>query len=127
MGAKVSKEEVQMVEGAAGAKTGLAIASQMELLKAKTFAIPLLLGGLAGLILPGKETDKKVKGAIKFVKESSMDKSTIVFNKMASAAGLAVMFGVGFAPKPRKTVTTMTNVKGENLPMKKLVNLPKKK
>jgi len=127
MAAKVSKEEVQAVEGAAGAKVGLTLASQMELLKAKTMAIPIILGGAAGIWLPGKETDKRVKDAIKFVKESSMDKATIVFNKMASVAGLAVMLGVGFAPKPKKTVTGITSAIGKDLKMKKLVNLPKKK
>ena len=127
MAAKVSKEEVQAVEGAAGAKVGLTLASQMELLKAKTMAIPIILGGAASIWLPGKETDKRVKDAIKFVKESSMDKATIVFNKMASVAGLAVMLGVGFAPKPKKTVTGITSAIGKDLKMKKLVNLPKKK
>lgn len=146
MGAKVSKGEIQAVEGAAGAKVGLSLAAQMDLLKAKTMAVPIILGGTAGLLLPGKETEKRVRDAIKFVKESSMDKATFVFEKLskcgkshgkkkkkmvkkagAALAGTGLMLAIGFTPKPRKTVTGITNAKGKDLKMKDLVNLPKMK
>lgn len=178
----VSEEEVKTIEGLAGAKAGLTLASQLELLKARTAAIPIILGGAAGIMLPGKETEQKVKDAIKMVKESSMDKAMFVFQKISKckskknsmqkkavllttlggaavlAGGLGVAaaatgkdpvtgkkidkktmlikkaglgmaagtLGFWFAPKPRQTALSEINYKGQNIAMKKMVNIPKK-
>ena len=124
---KVSKEEIKTIEGIIGAKVGLGLGAQLDLLKSKYLAVPIILGSAGATMLSNKETDKKVSDAIKFVKESSMDKATIVFNKMASAAGLGIMLGIGFAPKPRKTVTGISSASGKDLKMKKMVNTPLKK
>jgi hypothetical protein len=130
---KVSDEELEAVQGIAGAKVGLSIAAQMELLKAKTFAIPMLLGSIAGMILPGKETKKKLKGAIKMVKEANVSKAEIVYDKLIKEAigpagiGTIVLMGGSLAPKPRQTATSIATTSGTNIAMKKLINLPRPK
>jgi len=142
---QVSEEELKAVEGLAGAKGGLALASRMDLLKAKTIAIPIILGSTAAMLLPGKETEKRVKDAIKFVKESQMDKATFVFEKISKKkckkkksmvkkaigpAGIATvaLIGGSFAPKPRKTALNIPNPKNpeQTMKFKDMVKLPKK-
>jgi len=144
----VSDEEVEIVQGVAGAKAGLSIASQMELLKAKSFAIPMILGSLAGVLLPGEETKKKIKGAIKMVKEANTSKAEVVFDKLskcktkkkmvkkanlnkeaisAGALGTIITMAGGLAPKPRQFATSVATTAGKNIAMKKLINLPKPK
>jgi hypothetical protein len=146
MANKVTDEEVKTVEGLVGAKAGIAIASQMELLNSKTFAIPAVLGGIAAMFLPGKETEKKIKKTIKLVKEAKVDKATIVFQKLSKCAhpakkkkmmkkaglgGIATtaLIAGSIAPKPRKTVMTVPDPKNpeKNLKMKDMINLPRKK
>ena len=133
MAARVSEDEVKTVEGVAGAKTGIALATRVGELNPRTIAIPIILGGIAGIFLPGKETEKKVKKAIKLVKEANMDKATFIFNEMIKKAGIAGMATTGliatsFLPKPRKTAMSFqTNAEGKTVAMKKLINLPKSK
>jgi len=141
---KVSQEEINAVEGLIGAKVGLGLGAQMKLLKSKFLAVPVVIGSAAASMLSNKETDKKVKNAIQFVKESSMDKATIVFQKLSKCktpgkkkmvkkaavpalASTAIMLGIGFAPKPRKTVTGISSASGKDLKMKEMINLPKPK
>jgi len=127
---KITQEELKTVEGVAGAKAGLTLAAKMEILKAKTFAIPMVLGSAAAMLLPGKETERKVKNAIKFVKESEMDKATYVFEKMgvsAAGVGAVALIAGSLAPKPRKTATSIATPAGKNIKMKKMINLPRKK
>lgn len=140
---RVSEEELKTVEGLVGAKSGLALAAKMDLLNAKTIAIPLIIGSTAAMFLPGKETEDKVKGAIKFVKESQMDKATYVFQKIskckapskkpkmqkkagAKALGYGALFGFGMLPKPGNRAIEFVNKKGDLGKLKQLVNLPKK-
>lgn len=177
---KVTEEELQVVKGVAGAKSGLVVGAKLGL-ESKFLAIPVVLGTLAATLLTGKETDEKVKKVINLVKESSMDKAKFVFEKhgMGAPAGFAmgtagttalallaastmtdtankkkkaskknmikksnfkkegaigimgaatgVLIAGSLAPKPRKTATTITNVSGKNIKMKKMVNLPRKK
>lgn len=139
---QVSDTEIKTVEGVAGAKVGLAMASRMEMLKSPYLWIPVLMGSAAATMLPGYETNKKVKGAIKMVKEAGMDKAEKIFQKISKCKpkgnkkmikkasmmgkGTAVLVLGDLAPKPRKTATTVLNpTTGKNVEMKKLVNLPK--
>jgi len=137
---KVSKEEIKIVEGLIGAKVGLGVGAQMDLLKSKYLTVPIILTGIGASMLSSEESDKKVKEAIQFVKESSMDKATHVFQKLskcktsskkkmvkkAALASTALMLGVGFAPKPRKTITGISSASGKDLKMKEMVNIQKK-
>jgi|GEM_PF-5605904 len=137
---KVSKEEIKTVEGLIGAKVGLGVGAQIDLLKSKYLAVPIILGSIGASVLSGEESDKKVKEAIQFVKESSMDKATLVFQKLskcktsskkkmvkkAALTSTALMLGVGFAPKPRKTITGISSASGKDLKMKEMVNIQKK-
>lgn len=66
-----------------------------------------------------------------------MDKATFVFQKLSKCkksgkkmvkkafVGTAAMLAIGFAPKPRKTITGISSVSGKDLKMKEMVNTPK--
>jgi len=134
---KVSKEEIKTVEGLIGAKVGLGVGAQMDLLKSKYLTVPIILTGIGASTLSGEESDKKVKEAIQFVKESSMDKATLVFQKLSKckkpgkkmvkkAALTLTTLALGFVPKPRKTITGISSASGKNLKMKEMVNITKK-
>jgi hypothetical protein len=125
---KIDDTELKIVKGAVGAKAGLTLGVQMNLLRSKLLAFPVLAGSTIAAFFTGKKTDKKVKEAIKFIKESNVDKATYVFEKMAiGPMGLATgaLIAGSLAPKPRKTATSITTLTGKNIKMKKLVNLPK--
>ena len=125
----ISEEELQAVKGIAGVKSGLVVGAKFGV-ESKFLAIPAAIGLLAATLLTGKETDKKVKKVINLVKESSVDKAKYVFEKYAigaMGAGTILLIGGSLAPKPRKTATSITNTKGKNIKMKKLINLPKPK
>ena len=127
-GRKIDDTEIKIVKGAIGAKSGLVLASQFDLLKSRFLAIPVLAGSAIATFLTGSRTDERVRRAIKFVKESSMDKATYVFEKTAiGAMGIAagVLVAGSLAPKPKKTVTSIVTPEGKSIKMKKLVKLPK--
>jgi hypothetical protein len=69
--------------------------------------------------------DKKKKKASKknMVKKSNFKKEAIG----VLGVGTALLIAGSLAPKPRKTATSITNAKGKNIKMKKMINLPKPK
>jgi len=128
MAGKVNEVEITAVKGVAGAKAGLVLGAQLELLKSKFLAIPVLAGGAIAAFLTGKKTDRRVKKVLNVIKEAEVDKATYVFEKMAigpMGIGTIALIGGHLGPKPRSTATSVATPAGKNIKMKKLVNLPK--
>lgn len=135
---QVSEEELKTVEGLAGAKVGLGIAARMEMLKSRYAIIPAAIGSAVSTMFVGPETEEKIKDAIISVKEASVNKAEVVFNKIskckskkkmvkkASLLGMAAKASPFMLPKPRTTAMDVTNVQGKNIEMKKMINIPKK-
>lgn len=130
MASKLKDEELKVIKGAVGAKAGLVIGAQLDLLKSKFLAIPVIIGSVAAAFLSGKKTDDRINKVLNLVKKGEMNKAKHVFEKMAiGPLGVATvgLIGLSIAPKPRKTATTITKLDGTNIKMKKLINLPRKK